>query len=60
MVPRRPDTDPLDLHPYKLLNILNVAPRLVGQIIVALRTSCRLLPARQRLVVYLNLRQILS
>ena len=55
MVSCRANANPLDLYSDKLLNVLNVTPRLDGQVVVARYTSCRLLPARQRVVLYFDL-----
>lgn len=57
MVARRTNSDPLDLDANELFNVLDVTPRLVGQIVVVLRAGGWLFPARQRLIVHLDLRQ---
>jgi hypothetical protein len=49
--------NPLNLDPRKLLNKLHILPRLNRQIIVALRTRRGFLPARERLVLHLELSQ---
>ena len=60
MVSCRANANPLDLHSDKLLNVLDVVPRLDGQVVVARYTSCRLFPARQRVVLYFNLAKYLG
>lgn len=57
MIARRANSNPLDLDTDKLLDILDITARLAGQIVVTLRTSCGLLPARQCVVSHLDLRQ---
>lgn len=55
MFPRWTNTNPLNLDAHKLLDKLNILPRLDWQIIKARSARSRLLPARHRLVVHLHL-----
>lgn len=57
VITRRSNTNPLYLDTHELLDVLDVLPRLTGQVVVALRTSGRLLPPLHSVVVNLNLSQ---
>ena len=57
MVARRSNTNPLDLDANKLLNVFNVSPCLVGQVVPVGDARCRFLPAGQRVILYLDLGQ---
>jgi hypothetical protein len=58
--PRRSNTNPFDLDTHKLLNIFNISPRLVWQVVPVGNARRRLLPARQGVVVYLDLGKYLG
>jgi hypothetical protein len=57
MVPCGPDSNPLDLDTHKLLNKLNILPRISRQIIPSPAPRGRLLPAGESLVHGLGLGQ---
>ena len=57
MISRWANPNPFNLDTNEVLDILNVFPRLVGQVVIALRASCRLLPSREGFIVDLDLCQ---